>query len=169
MALAEDLLHHARQIADTSNPNEAALRRAISTAYYAVFHLLAADIASQSAPATPPRLRERVLRALEHSSMKQTARDFCAEPSITDSVLKDLLRDPAAVSPQLKSVAKAFAELQAARHEADYDLTAQFDSVRAQGLVASAEQLFTDWSAERGTDDARVFLASMSFRKAWSK
>jgi hypothetical protein len=42
MGIAEDLLRQADHLAtyEGSNPSQASLRRAVSTAYYALFHLL---------------------------------------------------------------------------------------------------------------------------------
>ena len=44
MALADDLLEQAQHLAmrDPKRPRQASLRRAVSTAYYALFHLLIA-------------------------------------------------------------------------------------------------------------------------------
>ena len=52
MSLAEELLEHARFLAnlDPRATSQANIRRAISTAYYAVFHLLAAEVAAQVSP-----------------------------------------------------------------------------------------------------------------------
>ncbi len=49
MALAQDLLEQAQHLAvyEGSNPSQAALRRSISTAYYALFHLLVEDAAQR--------------------------------------------------------------------------------------------------------------------------
>src|SRR5271170_5069238 len=45
MAFADDLLNDAHHLATKGgkNPRQSSLRRAVSTAYYAVFHLLIAD------------------------------------------------------------------------------------------------------------------------------
>ena len=48
MAYANDLLELAQHLAklDSENPRQACLRRAVSTAYYALFHLLIAEATS---------------------------------------------------------------------------------------------------------------------------
>jgi len=45
MSLAKDLLDQANRLArsEKSKPKQASLRRAVSTAYYALFHLLIAE------------------------------------------------------------------------------------------------------------------------------
>jgi hypothetical protein len=71
--LANDLLDQARLLAtmDATRPKQASLRRAVSTAYYAVFHLLLAACTRRIAPATPAGLAERIVRSLAHAEMKE--------------------------------------------------------------------------------------------------
>jgi len=49
MGLAQDLLRQANHLAtyEGANPSQASLRRAVSTAYYALFHLLIEDAAQR--------------------------------------------------------------------------------------------------------------------------
>jgi hypothetical protein len=78
MALANDLLEQAQFLVqrEPRRPRQASLRRAVSTAYYAVFHLLATSAASQASPASPAGLSERIQRSLEHGAMKEAAKRF---------------------------------------------------------------------------------------------
>ena len=75
MSLAEELLEHARFLAnlDERTTTQANIRRAVSAAYYAVFHLLSAAIAKQISPSNPPGLRGRTQRALNHAEMYRAA------------------------------------------------------------------------------------------------
>jgi hypothetical protein len=59
MPLAHDLLEQARFLVgrERRKPKQASLRRAVSTAYYAAFHLLGTDAASQASPPNPVGLR----------------------------------------------------------------------------------------------------------------
>ena len=68
MALADELLDQAIYLASIrpGQPNEASLRRAVSAAYYALFHLLTAAAASNMAPAFPAKLRPLVQRTFVH-------------------------------------------------------------------------------------------------------
>jgi len=169
VALAADLLGQAkflsRRESGRGRPRHASLRRSASTAYYAVFHLLAADVASQASPASPRELRDHIQRALAHDSMRQAANAFRSNnlPDRVDS----LIGHP--ICPEIVSVAKTFVRLQEERHKADYDLTEKFDRTRVQFLVNDAEQAFRLWNQIRDTDDARVFIASLMFWKFWSR
>ena len=169
MALADDLLEQARFLArreaGRGRPRQASLRRAVSTAYYAVFHLLAADAALQACAVSPQGLRDRVQRALTHETMRQAAKSF--EASKLPDYLAPLLNPP--IPSPLISIARSFARLQEERHKADYDVTYQFDRTGVQSLVREAGQLFTDWSTIRNSDNAHLFLASLMFWKLWAK
>jgi hypothetical protein len=169
MALPQDLLEQARILAQPGTgrgrPRQASLRRAVSTAYYAVFHLLSADATSQASPAGPAGLRERVQRSLQHTSMKAAANAF--QSNSLPARIAPLIPGP--IPAPLISVARGFVRLQDERHNADYDLADQFDRNRVQGLIREAERVFRDWEAVRSTDEARVFLAALMFWNLWSK
>lgn len=169
MALAEDLLEQAKFLsqreAGRGRPRQASLRRAISTAYYALFHLLGAEAAAQASPVRPRGLRDRIQRALAHETMKQAASAFRAT-NLPDHVAS-FVSQP--LPPQIVDIAKNFVLLQEARHKPDYDPAEQFDRTSVQGLVNNAERAFLLWEQIRNTDDARVFVASLMFWKLWSK
>lgn len=66
MTLHHDLLEQAEHLAkrETKKPKQASLRRAVSSAYYALFHLLVSDGARRLAPAKPDGLDVLIQRAL---------------------------------------------------------------------------------------------------------
>jgi hypothetical protein len=169
VALADDLLEQAKFLSirevGRGRPRQASLRRAVSTAYYAVFHLLGVEAASQASPIRPRGLQDRIQRALAHETMRQAANAF-RSTSLPDYVAS-FVHQP--IPSEIVDIAKNFVLLQEARHKADYDLAEQFDRTTVQGLVNNAEQVFRLWDRVRNTDDARVFLASLMFWKLWSK
>ena len=71
MAYADELLELAQDIANLhpDHPHQASLRRAVSTAYYALFHLL---ISEATANWQRPELRAVLGRVFDHGPMKQT-------------------------------------------------------------------------------------------------
>lgn len=167
MPLAHDLLEQAQFLVrrEKRKPKQASLRRAVSTAYYAAFHLLGADAASQAGPPNPIGLRVQLQRSLEHGAMKETARRF--ESKTPPTIVKRLV--PATIPSGLVDVAKCFVRLQEERHSADYDLTSPFDRARAQNAVDLSIRLFRYWEKVRATDEARVFLACLMFPKLSSR
>lgn len=88
MAFAEDLLKQALLLLhkEPKTPTQASLRRSVSTAYYALFHLLIQD-----ACANWSRLdtRDHLARAFEHKTMKDAstrAENATYDPSVPPHV-----------------------------------------------------------------------------------
>ena len=105
------LVHHqidnARLLATAGKgrPRPASLRRAVSTAYYAVFPALSATCADRLVGSDRPwSVYTPVFRALDHRATAQVSR----EPSF-------------AASPGLKRIGLLLTELQGAREWADYN------------------------------------------------
>jgi uncharacterized protein (UPF0332 family) len=167
MALAEDLLEQAQHLVvlDPRKPKQASLRRSISTAYYALFHLLTAESVRRLAPASPAGLASRIARSLSHTEM----REVCA--AVMKSNLPQPLQElqPSGFSPELQQIASAFVQLQAERHRADYDLSATFTRADATHFIEQGTIAFHHWSQVRNRDEATVFLAALMFAKRWSK
>jgi hypothetical protein len=80
MSLYGDLLEQATHLAlrETKRPKQTSLRRSVSSAYYALFHLLVHEAASNAAPNSPSGLRGVAKRALGHAEMKNVRKDFIA-------------------------------------------------------------------------------------------
>jgi hypothetical protein len=116
MGLADDLLDIADRLAAPAptDPEQASLRRAVSTAYYALFHLLVGEV-GQLWQGGSADSRQRVERALEHTVMKEVSNAF------SQTRWTDWSGQPVAVPPDLHDVARAFVSLQHERHEADYN------------------------------------------------
>lgn len=167
MPFPDDLLDQAKLLVhlDPNRPKQANLRRAVSTAYYAVFHLLAADAAAQASAARPAGLSIKVQRALDHKEMKDAAKGF--KSSNLPEIIAPLINGGLPV--ELIAVADAFIRLQEERHRADYDLDSSFDRAKAQGAVVQATRTFKDWATVRNSDEAKVFLAALMFHKRWNR
>lgn len=76
MSLHDDLLEQATQLArlDPRRPKQANLRRAVSSAYYALFHLLTEEAAGLYA--SEGGLIARVCRTHNHADMKKVSMQF---------------------------------------------------------------------------------------------
>jgi uncharacterized protein (UPF0332 family) len=165
VSLHADLLHQAGQLAkrEPRRPRQASLRRAISAAYYAVFHLLVDEATKRLVTgASRGALRHLLGRAFAHSDMKVAAEGFAngnISPKIRPALGK--LR----VQPELASVASAFIDLQQARHEADYDTAHRFTRQECLDLVEQAEKTFAHWETVRQTLQADTFLVALLAQK----
>jgi hypothetical protein len=166
MALHHELLEQALHLAtrESRRPRQASLRRAVSAAYYAVFHLLVADGAAMMTKSSQPALRAQVRRAFAHAEMKNVCRQF-ASGGLSEQ-LKPLITIP--LEPPLKAVANAFVELQEERNTADYDAGSQLSRVDVLDVVADAQTAFVDWAAVRNTPNAAAFLTALLLNRQWT-
>ena len=122
-----DLMETARRLAQpgAAQPTQADLRRAVSTAYYALFHCLAATAADLLTGSERSPEWHQVSRALEHGKAKRA----CQQQ-----------RAMQAFPMEIRSFAKAFVELQGARHEADYALEGQYLKPDVLAIITRAEE-----------------------------
>jgi uncharacterized protein (UPF0332 family) len=146
--LADDLLEDARDLAakgDAQN-RKSCMRRAISTAYYAVFHLLIEgfvrhwEIEDQ---------RARLARMFNHQKMKDAAFKPKDKENLTSAEVA------------LTDVIRWFGQLQGDRHRADYDVAWNIVQTDVNAAIAQAEAAFEKWRAIREEEVARNHLLSM--------
>lgn len=170
MLQADQLLDHAAKLLAFDAGTETDYRRAVSSSYYAVFHLLSSAVAEQVCPAEPPGLRGRCQRALEHRAMKNAMSPFRTVESC--AVFSKAIGVPCIFSIDLAEIAQAFADLQDARHAADYDVEDSEGIVGfswASDCLERAIYVFNAWRRVNGSTDAKLFLASLAFGSKWGK
>ena len=169
MPLADELPDHASRLLVAPVVADIDCRRAASASYYAVFHLLSDAVATQVSPPTPPGMSGRIQRLLGHRPMRDARAPF--SDSNKWKTFSANLGIPCAFSPDLAVIAQAYAELQDARHIADYDVV---DARGAVGLLWASDSLdkarlaFDAWNRVKSTDEARVFLATLIFGVKWA-
>ncbi|MBL8292566.1 MAG: hypothetical protein JNN08_12055 [Bryobacterales bacterium] len=142
MAFHDDLLQQAHHLArlDRRRPKQASLRRAVSAAYYALFHYL---IAEAVACWRIEEQRDTLARVFEHGKMKNA----CINCRSTNA--------------DVRAVASAFVELQSARHRADYNNAVQWTRIDTIEMIDVAERAFQHWGRARGHREAQDFLLSL--------
>jgi hypothetical protein len=156
MAYHDDLLAQALQLVHVSPPSQLTLRRAVSAAYYAVFHFLISEATSNWSNAA---LRTALGRAYDHGVMKT------ASNRVLNSMDFPFSGEDPTVVANLRSVARAFSQLQEDRHFADYNLTKDLDPVDALKQVKSAEAIFNTWPSIRGQQIAQAYLVSLLVKR----
>jgi len=156
MAYHDDLLAHALQLVHVSPPSQLTLRRAVSAAYYAVFHFLISEATSNWSNAS---LRTALARAYDHGVMKT------ASNRILNGKDFPFTEEDSTVVASLRLVAQAFSQLQEDRHFADYNLTKDLDPVDALKQVKSAEEIFHTWPSMRGQQIAQAYLVSLLVKR----
>jgi hypothetical protein len=142
---------------DPKRPSQASLRRAVSAAYYALFHLLVGESSTRviGSAAENSALRHTLSRAYNHGDMVKVAK-WMQSNSLPDYLraLPNATRPP----PDLLMVAGTFVQLQEQRHLADYSLGQPFLKADATLLVQQAEDAFVRWAAIREDKAAGLFL-----------
>ena len=137
-------------------PKQASLRRAISAAYYAVFHLIHAEAADILAAKLSPGRKAGIQRWFSHSETKKVCQIFLASGFPKPASLAGL-----ELSPALRVVAQNFARLQEAGHKADYDLSTSWTRLSALQQVNLANDVLAAWQTPRGTEEANIFILAL--------
>lgn len=164
MSLHDELLTTAEYLTRRNNkkPTEADRRRAVSTAYYALFHRLIDAAVSRLSPA--PGSRAALARAFEHGRMKSVCQKVvklaaqAAEPGPRHELYPLFALVGWPVPDGLQRVATAFAELQERRHDADYNRSFHPTREVAQEAIKQARDAFDDLAAVESAPPGQAFL-----------
>lgn len=169
---AAGLIQHARRLIASPTagptPTDVDLRRAVSAAYYAVFHTLAGAGAQSVAPGSV-HLQNQVARAFSHTAMRKVCDAYARSPArpFPQPGLTNL--NPAAPNLRLSGIAEAFAVLQEARHAADYDPGYTTSILDASLLLDLAHAALADFAAIQSDPDTQVFLAALLLSDRWTR
>jgi len=162
------LLALARELATRSSgqPSEAECRRSISTAYYAVFHMLIQ--AATKRLICEAGFADKVARVFQHGPMKFVC-DLYSPDKPNPKTGEFQTPSKLVVSAEIRQVAEAFYELQEARETADYDGSATVNETDAMESVEKAELAFRSWQLGEMNPSAgsllqELFLKSVSRR-----
>ncbi len=154
--MADDLLELSREllVREAGRPKQASLRRAVSTAYYAVFHALTHECINQTVGWSFKsqaywEVVAPLYRAVDHASAKKLFVRLIGDASST---------------PELKQLGRSFVDLQDQRLLADYHPKPQFARGTASQLVAQAETAVALLRAL--SDDAKRLLAAQLLGKS---
>jgi uncharacterized protein (UPF0332 family) len=151
MTFADELLEIARRIADLDgeNPGQASLRRAVSTAYYALFHLV---ISEATANWSHSQFRPLLGRVFEHGKMKQACN------KVSGAVFKPPPFKGRTPEDHLRVVTSTFVQAQEQREDADYDVSLQWSRKEVETQIESVADAFRSWTAVRDKSNAQEFL-----------
>ena len=134
---------------DPRRPTQANLRRAVSTAYYAVFHLLARTAADLLIGRTHNSAWHLACRALEHGN----AKNACLNKQAMEGI-----------PPEIQEFAETFVDLQKARHWADYSYEAKYDKQDTLTAIKKAENAIGQLEGA-DIEQRRGFVAHMLFKR----
>jgi len=137
----------------------ARVRRSISTTYYALFHFILDETATRVVGTRNDlRRRRRILMRLVTHRGAKMALDKVRGATV-DSSVEDFLRLPGAgpgtvVAPLfVRNLANAFADAQAKRQDADYDLNKALSELDARLLRSRVRRVIQLWRASNGAAD----------------
>lgn len=163
-AYDEELLETARRLLVRKTGQRgklptARIRRSISTSYYALFHFVLDEVGLRVVgTGNELRVRRRILaRTMTHAGLK-TALDKVRGP-VAEASVADFLRPAGSGVGQVtvpifvQNLAKAFADAQAKRHDADYDLNKSLSAVDARLLRARVKRVTVAWRAANAASE----------------
>ena len=152
--VSRDLIEAARSMTESGrgHPTQARLRRAVSTAYYAMFHCLAGCAANLIIGRARKPAWHQTYRALEHGK----ARNACEDKGAM-----------AAFPQEVRHFAKTFLILQKARQQADYALDGQYGKLDVLAAIDRAERSIARFE-QTDVQHRRAFVAHVLFkRRPW--
>lgn len=170
------LIAQAKSLArlDPRRPQQANVRRAVSSAYYAVFHFViersAVALCGGATDARP--LRSMLARAFQHGAMRAVAVSWNEASAALSKgkgphglpapVAAALVELNAGIPAELAELAATFADLQEWRHEADYNLSVPISRADAIARGSDAERVVTIlWPAIEKHPTTPLFLLAM--------
>ena len=146
-----DLIEAARDLTESGRgrPTQARLRRAVSTAYYAMFHCLAGCVANLIIGRVRKPAWHQTYRALEHGK----ARNACEDKGAM-----------AAFPQEVCNFADTFVALQRARQQADYALDGRYDKPDVLAAIDRAERSIVRFE-QADVRHRRAFVAHVLFKR----
>lgn len=157
--LPEQLIAQAEFLLREATTNEANVRRSVSAAYYALFHLLIRDAVKNWKHADH---HSRLARTFDHKRMKDASTAMLKEGGRAQST--EAANPEQTVRFNLSIVCQNFVELQQARHRADYDVEEAFNPLDAAVHVAQTRLAFGYWAKVKDDPLAQGYLYSLLFK-----
>jgi hypothetical protein len=152
--------HHEGQ----GRPRQSYLRRAVSTAYYALFHSLCWGATCHLLPDGTLREQLALARSIDHAALKQVC-EWIANPRQAPTHVRDIVAVLGATDGIL-NVALAFPDLLQARHQADYDHLGGFSKPAAVQYVDAAETAIRGMKYQKPAKKQAFFaLVAMQAKK----
>ena len=147
IALARHLLQQG-----ATRPSQVSLRRALSTAYYALFHALARNgadlLVGKTTDARSRHAWRQVYRGLEHGQAKQACKN--------ERILRKF---PSGI----QNFGRIFVIMQEQRHTADYDPNARFTKSYVTSRINGAENAIKNLDST-DAKDRRAFVVYVLFK-----
>ncbi len=145
-------------------PPYTAHRRAVSTAYYAVFHAISARVAETVFATADTAFRQRVRRWIGHGDIRAVARWVSQLQGTTGGsppphigALLAPSGGPALIDTDTAAIADGFLELNDKREQADYDHESVFTRPDTRGHIVLAERVVAVVERAQSDETTRYF------------
>jgi uncharacterized protein (UPF0332 family) len=164
--LSSDLLTQAGLLArkERRKPLQASLRRALSTTYYALFHFMIEESTRMmiGSSARSENLRKLAARAFIHGKMKSVCEQF-AKPTPRPLLATFWSSLQPYMNSDLQQICATFVDMQALRHEADYDMAQIFLRSEAVNAVKRTGDAMSAWKrlTQQNEELARLFVVCL--------
>ena len=155
MAYADELLALSTELANHDNAGQAHFRRAVSTAYYALFHLLVSDATLNW---NVVEFRPKLARFFEHGNMKSVSLRFVSD-------LKRKFSETIEPQASLYIVADTFVQAQEERELADYDVAQEWTQTEVLDRIQAVRFAFGRWRTIREQPLAQGYLIALLGKK----
>jgi uncharacterized protein (UPF0332 family) len=142
-------------------PRTTNLRRAISSAYYALFHAISLAVAMEALPNAVAGEQYGYTRYVNHMAIKRVC-EWVSGDTAPRHVRECVTRLRS--NRDLSDVASAFAMLHEQREAADYDHDADFARAAALAAVRQADRAINTLRAGSGTDDFRALFGLVALQ-----
>jgi uncharacterized protein (UPF0332 family) len=164
--LSSDLLNQAKDLAsqDPNRPKDVSIRRAISTAYYSLFHFLLDEASGilVGASQNDKPIRHLLSRCFGHGQMLKACETIVGQATKGASpVYAPFAHSIRNQANDLLVVAKTFKDLQEHRHRADYDLSQRYTRAQALKSVSNVEDAMRAWKRIKNVDRSVVQLVAV--------
>jgi hypothetical protein len=157
----ERLLNHARQLAkrttETTSPRSVHARRAISAAYYALFHRVCISMAWAAVPGESDHVRWAFCRTFDHGPIESVAKWVQGQHKPPKSI--GGLVDVAEQSELIKTMTEKFVRLKQMRHDADYNHLIVFGRANALHAVQESRAAIDAVNAVYGEPPWQAFTS----------
>lgn len=159
----KDLLALAKRLAllEPRRPKQVNLRRAVSTAYYGLFHYLVDQSCRRVMGGQHPQVpyRRVLARSFSHADMKSACKSF-AGGTLKKGAAEGLPRG-FSIPKEIQQIATTFVDLQERRHVADYDFTETFTRSEALAAVREIRIAIRRFHKLANSNEKKFFLACL--------
>lgn len=145
-------------------PRNGDLRRAVSSAYYPLFHAFKSAIVGTLIPDSPREDQLRLVRPFQHTAIKTICQAVVGSKPFSSTSAHRPIADDLQSDGRLFQICQSFLDLQKRRYQADYDDLADFSRPDTLTVVAQARRAVELLDEIAETDPGRMLFLLISLQ-----